>query len=160
MSAFDVTISPVTQPRIQLMGLSIRTRNEVEMTPGAGKIPGLWESFYQNIAPKLATGTTVYGIYSNYESDHTGLFNLSAAVATSDLPSESKDCVASEIQAGRYLKFRAKTPSEDPVKQVIGLWQQVWAYFADDGCAHQRAYTSDFECYQGSQGVELFIAIK
>lgn len=160
MNASEIEISPVQHPKIQLLGRGIRTRNQDEMAPDSGKIPGLWASFYQDIAPKLSAGTTIYGVYSNYESDHTGHFDLHAVVASSDLASEKESWVPCEIQAGNYLKFTQKSPDKDPVKQVIGLWQFVWSYFEDASCPHRRAYSTDFERYESEAAVELFISLK
>lgn len=154
------TRTPTTYPSTPLTGPCIRTRNQDEMTPGSGKIPGLWASFYKDILPHVKPGAAVYGIYSNYESDHNGAFDLSAAVACEHLANPSKDCVNSLIQAGSYLKFSPQTQSEDPVKEVIALWQEVWAYFEDEASEYKRAYSTDFELYHPDQKVELFIAIK
>lgn len=147
-------------PNTRLVGLRVRTCNTDEMKDGCGKLAGLWESFYRSVLPKVAEGTACYGVYTNYESDHTGYFDVGAAVAAENLSSPGQECVSSEIQAGKYLRFSPKSPGDDPVKEVIGLWQQVWAHFGSEACEHQRAYTSDFELYGPEKTVELFIAVK
>lgn len=149
-----------THPGIQLQGLQIRTRNQDEMAPGTGKIPGLWESFYRDIFPSVTPGASVYGVYTNYESDHTGHYDLSAAVAQGQLTASFEECVALKIQSGTYLQFLPEVPGDDPVKQVMAMWQRVWTYFSEEGCQHQRAYTTDFELYHSDKKVELYIAVK
>lgn len=156
----EIEITPTTYGATQLTGLSIRTRNQDEMPPSTGKIPGLWESFYRDLFPHVAAGSPAYGVYTNYASDHNGYYDLSAAVASTHLTNPTKACVPTQIQAGPYLKFAPKSPGKDPVKQIMELWQQVWTHFADKNCAHERAYTTDFELYHPEMTVELFISVK
>lgn len=156
----EIEVSLQNYPNTKLVGLHVRTRNEEEMKPGSGKIAGLWESFYQNIFPKVTDGASVYGLYSNYESDHNGYYDLSAAVSAEHLAEPSDACVLCEVRAGAYLRFVSKNPKKDPVEEVMGLWQRVWAHFADEKSEQQRAYSSDFELYCPGEAVELFVAVK
>lgn len=156
----EIVFCPASYPPTEVQGLRIRTCNQDEMTPGNGKIPGLWQSFYRDVFPQVAQGASAYGVYSNYESDHTGYYDLSAAVASSNLNNPPSACLASEIGGGAYLKFSPTTPGEDPVKQIMGMWQEVWNHFTHGDCAHQRAFSADFELYHPDQKVELYIAVR
>ena len=137
-----------------LNGLKVRTNNQDEMTEGKGKIGPLWQDFYQTIASELNENAQVFGVYTNYDTDHTGPFDVYAATSK---PISKLVLDKVDIQAGNYLKFQ-KT-GEMP-QAVIDLWGEVWAYFSSRDCQHKRAYTTDFEFYKGTNEVEIAIAIK
>lgn len=52
-----------------VFGISVRTKNANEMDVSTAKIGPLWGKFYQTVAPALSQGSTVYGVYYNYESE-------------------------------------------------------------------------------------------
>jgi predicted transcriptional regulator YdeE len=141
---------------INVTGLVVRTTNADEMNQSTAKIGSLWENFYKNASPNLSENSKVYGLYTNYESDAAGAFDV---VACSDTlsPEVLDGSVKFQISAGKYLKFSAK--GEMP-QVVINLWGEIWEYFNSDGCSHERAYTTDFECYKSESEVEIFIALK
>ncbi|WP_417335486.1 GyrI-like domain-containing protein [Halobacteriovorax marinus] len=133
-------------------GLTIRTKNENEMNQETAKIGNLWGSFYSEVAPLLNKEELVYGVYSSYESDHSGEFNVTAA-------SEKKvdETEAVEIEAGRYLVFTAQ--GEMP-QAVIQAWTDIWNYFSDENSDFKRLYKTDFELYDGTNAVKVYIGIK
>jgi predicted transcriptional regulator YdeE len=53
-------IVPVDEKTV--LGISVRTKNADEMQPQTAKIGELWQQFYQDIAPKLQNGATIYVI--------------------------------------------------------------------------------------------------
>ena len=137
-------------------GLMVRTSNANEMDGSTAQIGKLWESFYKNVAPKLNENSKVYGLYTNYESDVSGLFDVIACADT--LESENiEGAVKHSVPAGKYLTFSAT--GEMP-QVVIGLWEDVWKYFQSDDCEHERAYSTDFEYYKSQNEVEVFIGVK
>ncbi|WP_394183625.1 GyrI-like domain-containing protein [Marinomonas posidonica] len=138
---------------IQVAGLSVRTTNDAEMTPDTAKISALWAKFYGDLSPMLDPHSRVFGLYTHYESDHTGAFDV---VACADSLT-GKNLEEHQIPAGNYVKFQHT--GEMP-QAVIDLWGEVWAYFASEKCAHTRAFTTDFECYKSEQEVEIYIAVK
>lgn len=142
--------------RIAAVGFRVRTKNDDEMQPSTAKIGALWNKFYAEAAPKLSAASKVYGVYTNYESDYTGLYDI---VACSDtlMPEDLKDSSQVAIQPGKYLTFSAQ--GELP-QIVVGLWTQVWEYFNSKDCQHSRAYTTDFEYYKSPNEVEISIAIQ
>lgn len=139
-----------------LVGLSTRTKNANEADSSTAKIAPLWDKFGAEAAPKLRGTPKVYGVYTNYESDHTGLFDV---YACSDMLSTemSEDFTSVRIEPGKYLIFTAQ--GEMP-QVAIDLWGEVWGYFSAPDCPQQRAYTTDFEHYVGSNEVQIAISIK
>jgi len=71
-------------------GLSTRTDNAAEMDPIRGKIPALWQTFDDCVPVDYQHGERVYGVYSDYESDHTGKFTVLAGFDGKSLPSDVK----------------------------------------------------------------------
>ncbi|AEF55251.1 GyrI-like domain-containing protein [Marinomonas posidonica] len=137
-------------------GIGVRTRNVDEMQPETAKIGDLWGRFYSQLMPKLSSNAQVFGLYTHYESDHNGWFDVVActdSLAQGDV-AEVKDY---SIVAGSYLVFRG---SGEMPKAVIDLWGEVWRYFSSDHCAYKRAFTTDFECYKSDREIEIYIAIE
>lgn len=143
----------------QLLGINVRTTNANEMQSETAKIAGLWDTFWRIAAPKMSAQGAVYGVYTHYESDHTGAFDVIACadfLTPQDIPKEIP-AVQTVLPAGKYLVFAAT--GEMP-QTVINLWGEIWHYFSDNNCPHQRAYTTDFEHYKGAHDVEIHIAIQ
>jgi predicted transcriptional regulator YdeE len=92
------------------------------------------------------------GVYSAYESDATGFYNVSAAVSVST-PSTDFDYV--EIQEGTYLTFEARGPMPDA---LIQTWTSIWAYFEQHPQV-KRSFVTDFESYCGPDEVQIHIGI-
>lgn len=140
----------------KVTGLSVRTTNNKEMDPSTAKIGKLWEEFYKNCSSLLNNNSKVYGLYTNYESDATGEFDV---IACSDTLSKEQLENSEEfhILSGKYLKFSG---SGEMPQVVISLWGQVWEHFNSSNCPHTRAYTTDFEHYKSENEVEILIAVK
>lgn len=139
---------------IAIAGISVRTTNAAEFNPATGKIAGLWSQFFSEglfdkLPGKLAD-SPVYGVYSGYESDHMGAFDVTAGVAT------SKPEGPLVLQAGDYLVFTATGPMPQTVLQT---WDVVWQYFQTNPSV-QRSYATDFEAYLGPDKVEIHIGVK
>ena len=139
-----------------VLGISVRTKNSDEMQPQTAKIGELWQQFYQDIVPKLQNGATIFGLYSNYESDASGEFTV---MACSDEVNESasNELEQSSIQKGNYLVFEGT--GEMP-HAVINTWSNIWDYFSSDTQEYQRAYTTDFELYKSPNEIEIYISVK
>ena len=127
-----------------LLGITIRTRNEDEKCQETAQIPGLWKTFYEDIYQKVLNGEIVYSVYSGYESDHSGYFDVSAAVGQDGNETEQSDVKPIELQGGKYLKF---TPKSEGANQIWQLWEQVWEFFSDQNQKLERAYTTDYEVF-------------
>lgn len=135
-------------------GPSVRTTNREELDLATRRIPGLWARFFGEgvmfATPQRDTADARnYGVYSSYESDANGAFDVTAGVAVTG------DATV-QIEAGDYLVF----PAIGPLPQaVIDGWAQVWQYFE----AHpdlQRSYRSDFEAYTSPTEAEIWISLK
>ncbi|NAW91001.1 MULTISPECIES: GyrI-like domain-containing protein [unclassified Vibrio] len=144
INAFDAT------------GFVVRTTNTDETNPMTAKIGNLWEKFYLNAAPELTEKSKVYGLYTNYESDFTGSFDVIACSDTLS-PHLLSESVKANVSSGKYVTFSAT--GEVP-QVVIDLWHEVWSYFAFENCPHERAYTTDFEYYKSANYVEIYIAVR
>ncbi|MCF6457317.1 GyrI-like domain-containing protein [Pseudoalteromonas sp. MMG024] len=134
-------------------GISTRTNNNAEMGPN-GKIPGLWQTFDAQVPVNYQGGERVYGVYYDYESDHTGMFNVLAGFDGTSYPDNLE---AITINEGKYLVFSHKG---DMPQIAIDAWTQVWQYFAGDACEHQRLFTTDFEYYPNGNQIDVCIAVK
>ncbi|WP_191601134.1 GyrI-like domain-containing protein [Marinomonas algicola] len=140
----------------RLTGLSIRTNNAKEMQAETAKIGELHQTFSQKAAVKYEQGACLYGVYHQYESDHSGDFTVLVGAETDMVESDS----ALEhvfIPAGDYLVFSAEG---DMPQAVIEVWGQIWHYFADATCPHARAFSVDFECYTSESSVDVYIAVE
>ncbi len=150
----------ITRNAFTAVGIEVRTDNAREMNPATRQIAGLWQRFFQedipgNIPGKNPAGVPL-GIYTDYESDHTGRYTLIAGVATTQAGAAPKGMRAVTVSAGKYLVFTATGPMP---KALIETWGSIWTYFSDNS-RYARAYTTDFEEYQGSDKVEIYIAVK
>lgn len=133
-----------------VVGPQTRTTNADEARPTTARIPSLWGAYLRSPGP------TTYAVYGNYESDHTGAYDIT--VGTPPSISVPKDWVRVEVPPGRYLVFA----NEGAIPAaVIAAWQQVWQYF-DSQADVQRAFTTDFERYDPARPgrVEIHIAIR
>ena len=141
----------------QVAGLPIRTDNATEQTPN-GKIRPLWSDFFaQDLfeIPERIQGSPVYGIYTNYESDHTSEFDVIAGVKVTEAPTTHLQTVT--IEAGDYLVFETK--GEMP-QRIIDGWMAIWQYFAQTDAPYQRRYTTDFEQMVDENDIKIFIAVQ
>jgi len=152
-------------PAFQVTGLSVRTRNSDETNPDTARIGPLWDRFFSQSCerhlPAAGHDGRLYGVYSAYESDASGAFDVTAGVATA----HSADGPAGEgsgaqvqrvpVQAGQYLVFSGQGAMP---QMVIDTWSAVWHYFAQNPQV-QRRFDTDFEAYSGPDQVDIHIGI-
>jgi predicted transcriptional regulator YdeE len=147
------TRQTISKP-IAIAGISVRTTNAAEFNPATGKIAGLWARFFSeglfDTLPGKLVDSPVYGVYSGYESDYMGAFDVTAGVATSQPQAQLT------LQAGQYLIFSGTGPMPQTVLQTWGL---VWQYFQTNPGV-QRRYATDFEAYLGLEKVEIHIGVQ
>lgn len=141
---------------LHLAGITTRTTNAAEFSPATAQIGPLWQRFFTEQVAQSVPGYTpqsaVYGVYSGYESDAMGAFDVSAAVQASTVP---EGLQAVTVPAGAYLVFEARGPMP---ATVVALWGVVWQYFLGQP-AHLRRYGSDFEEYSGEGRVAIYIGV-
>lgn len=139
---------------IAIAGIKVRTTNAAQFNPATAKIAGLWgrffsEDLFNKLPGKLAT-SPVYGVYSGYDSDYMGAFDVTAGVATA----QTEGSLA--LQAGEYLVFKGVGPMPQTVVQTWGI---VWQYFQNNPDV-KRSYGTDYEAYLGTDTVEIHIGIQ
>lgn len=132
-------------------GIGVRTSNRDEMDPQKAKIPGLWENFGKELG--AARPPEVFGVYTHYESDEQGAYDLLAAVKEK-FPWDQSICLT--IPQGTYVKFTRTGP---PKEACMGLWQEIWAYFQSPD-SPKRTFVCDFEAYAGMDAISIYIGIE
>ena len=140
---------------IEIQGFSAVTNNHTEFSP-KGKIPALWQRFDNSIPVDYRGGERVYGVYFNYESDHTGDFTVIAGFNGKSVPKHLKTENIT-IPAGKYLVFSRQ--GEMP-QIAIDVWSDIWRYFTQADAEYKRAFTVDFEHYVNGNHIDVYMAIK
>lgn len=141
-----------------IAGITERTKNEDEFNPNTARLPRLWDRFFsENLSREILQGNShplVYGVYSSYESDASGLYTVTAGV---EVPHDFLSTQFSTVivTKGDYLVFtnRGAMP-----KAIIEAWQAVWQYF-DKNTDQKRTYKTDFEGYISSEECAVYIGI-
>jgi len=135
----------------KIYGLTIRTNNEKEMNPKTAQIGTMWGEYFAKVLPALPEGSKGYGVYSNYESDAFGDFDVMAGAEL-----ENKELTTVTLEEGNYLCFKAE--GELP-QAVIDTWGEIWNYFTDENSPEKRAFRTDFEVYLNENEAEIYIGI-
>jgi predicted transcriptional regulator YdeE len=143
----------------QVVGLAIRTTNQIEADFTKAQIPDLWSRFtrdgWATRLGELGAVGPVLAVYSKYESDASGAYQLLVGRAVNGPPSRVPDLTTEMVPPGQYLTFLCPGPIP---QAVIEGWRRIWHFFEQPD-APARAYTADFEVYSDSQPVEIWIAI-
>jgi len=150
----DITVREVLP--FNVSGLLVRTRNADEQQPDTARIGPLWgrffaEELFNKIAPRQSD-SLVYGVYSRYESDASGHYDVTAGMAVT-APATGFETV--QVQGGQYLVFEAQGAMPDSVFQA---WERVWKYFEENPLT-RRKFATDFEAYTGPDSVAVYIGI-
>lgn len=165
---------PLHVPAFQVVGISVRTRNSDEMDPATARIGNLWDRFFSQSWERNLPGPgrdgRIYGVYSAYESNAQGAYDMTAGVAMPPPAGHRDDggdgadravatasgtvCVV-PVLAGNYLVFNGQGPMP---QMVIDTWRQIWRYFADNPQV-QRRFGTDFEAYSGPDQVAIHIGV-
>lgn len=142
-----------------VIGIKVRTTNE--NMQAAKDIPALWKQFMsENIQEKIPNKETndVYAIYTNYESDYTGAYDIIIGCKSYSLDEVPENMVALEIPGKLYEEFKAEGKLNDNI--VYNKWVQIW------NTDLNRDYKVDFEVYPEnvipteSTEVPIYISIK
>jgi predicted transcriptional regulator YdeE len=159
------TIKPTleTVDSFSVHGFKTRTTNGAEGQAASAKIGPLWGQFFATLsAGKIGVAPTdpsIYGVYSQYESDALGAFDVTAAVANRGQPHDEvikNQLVTLSVASGDYLVFRNKGAMPDAVIQV---WKDIWAYFEAPREDFARCFKTDFEQYIGADEVSVHIGV-
>lgn len=148
MSAIEPILKHVDS--FTVIGLTVRTKNSDEFNPETAKLPNLWQQFYSS---NPTPNTTIFGVYSGYESDTAGYYDVTAGTLNNN---QSVELSAVKINSGNYLVFNGK--GQMP-QTVIDTWKRVWDYFTV-GSPYQRCFMTDFEEYRNGDEVAIFIGVR
>ena len=151
-------------PAFSVAGISVRTRNSDEMNPAIARLGGLWNRFFsqswERKLPARGDDGRIFGVYSGYESNEHGAFDVTAgvAVAAPDLAQAQAlpGAARVDIEPGDYLVF---TGAGEMPQMVIDTWLRIWQYFAENPQV-QRRFGTDFEAYEGPDQVAIHIGVK
>jgi predicted transcriptional regulator YdeE len=124
----------------QVIGIKVRTTNE--NMQAAKDIPALWEQFMtNNIFEKIPNkqNNDVYAIYTNYESDYTGAYDMIIGCKVYNLSEVPSEMSALEIPETSYQEFTAEGKLNDNI--VYNKWMEIWQSELN------REYKADFEIY-------------
>ncbi len=145
----------------KVIGITVRTTNE--NGKAAQDIPALWNRF---VAEKLVTqipnriDDTVYGMYTDYESDYKGYYTTIIGCKVNELEQIPEGMEGKSFEGGTYIKITGKGDLNQGV--VFNEWMKIWEMDKE----LNRSYTVDFEVYdQRAQNpndaeVDILVAIK
>jgi len=138
----------------------MRTTNTAESDPSSAKIPKLWERFGKERWAERLEEVGAFGpitaVYSAYESDVTGSYQLLVGRQVRDSSPVSAPLQVVSTSQGSYLAFHCSGPLP---QAVMDGWRDVWTYFASANVP-ARAYTFDFEIYPDAGPVEIWVAVR
>lgn len=142
-----MNIIHLNSPKL-IVGIGIRTNNSDELS-GKGKIQKLWEKFYQdNLHEKIKNKTSenIYGIYSDYESDHNGEYHYFIGFEVLETQAYEKDpyLAIKKIDLGKYSAIATE---KGVAQQVIPMaWNKIWKMNSSE-LGGKRSFQTDFEIY-------------
>ena len=94
-----------TSGGMKVIGFEVRTSNSLEADRATAKIPGLWKRFFEERLeekiPKRTTPGSHFGVYTNYEGDHTGMYSLIVSAEVSSLDRVPEGTMGLMIRAGK-----------------------------------------------------------
>ena len=138
---------------VSVAGLFARTTNADEANPATGRIPALWGRFFaENVMGATPHRDPAemrnFGVYSNYESNAQGAFDVTAGVAVTE-------GATVQIESGNYLVFEANGPMPHA---VVAAWAAAWQYF-EGHPEIKRRYVSDFEAYTSPISATVHVGV-
>lgn len=134
-------MNTVTRPTFQVAGLTVRTTNKDNRA--AQDIGGLWQQFFKtDLRQQLGTarqGETIYVLYTNYESDYKGFYDVVVGYEVNALNSSLEGVQLYTIPQGHYRELDASGKTIETIPAAWNeIWQQDWP----------RTYEVDYEQYQ------------
>lgn len=154
-------------PAFSLIGISVRTNNKAELSPGNGKILEslrryFGEKLFEQIPARKKPATT-FCVYTNYEHDHTGDYTYFIGEEVTDTSIVPRGMEVLVIPPQRYMKF---TNGPGPMPSVVQEpWFKIWQMSPEE-LGGQRNYRADFEVYDERALnpertiVDIFIGLK
>lgn len=149
-----------TIEKFNVIGISTRTINTNGQS--AIDIEALWQKFWgQELQHQIPNkvNNDIYAIYTDYESDFTGVYTTIIGIAVSTLESIPEGMVGVSIETNTYQKIVSKGKMPEAVGNT---WLAIWA---DKELDSKRAYKADFTIhgemyYDGDHAeVETYLSI-
>ncbi|GAA3972624.1 GyrI-like domain-containing protein [Mucilaginibacter dorajii] len=122
-----------------LQGISVRTTNQNGQS--AKDIGDLWGRFMaDDVIEKIEDRITdsIYCIYTDYESDHTGPYTAVLGCPVSSLDNMPAGLISVTVPASEYVRYIAKGRLPDCVAET---WQEIW------NTSFNRTYKADFDVW-------------
>jgi len=151
----------VTRNEKKVIGLALRTSNQLEVHHSTAQIPKAWSRFTnENLLrqiPNKAYDNIMLGLYTNYESDQNGKYSLIIGTEVTSLDEIPEGMTGITAPAAKYLEFHFEGPLPSLATQA---WQHIWKYFLDNQ-EYRRTFTMDFEVYnsQNPESLDIFVAV-
>ncbi|BBH53044.1 GyrI-like domain-containing protein [Fluviispira sanaruensis] len=147
-----------------LVGIETRTQNSLEIK-GEGKIPALWNQFFNFFKIDKKISSDIYAIYSNYESDENGQYDyfIGYEIANPDKYLNGDSYVVKQIEVGTYSVISPINKISENV--AYSTWQKIWRMNAKQ-LGGERLFHTDFEVYtndkkNGQQSlVNIYLSLK
>lgn len=140
-------------------GYEVRTSLALEHDPQTARIPPLWQKIESGalelLIPKRLAKSKPFVVYFHYESEQ-GPFSVLLGYQVRGQDDVPSGLSGLNVPGGRYLMFSVPSARPESVKEA---WQQIRAYFQQPG-APKRAFTFDYEVYENTQRVSVFVAIQ
>ena len=135
-----------------VVGIATRTSNQ-----RVDEIGQLWQRFYaSNVAAQVVSrlDTRVYSVYSDYDSDASGEYNLliGCAVPADLLVVQVPEGMTQKtVSASKYALFEA---SGELPAGIVAAWREVWSSDLN------RSYDTDFERYEEDGTATVHVGIR
>jgi predicted transcriptional regulator YdeE len=129
---------------VRLIGATLRTSNARGAEIGAfwGRL--FSEGHFERIPNKASDD--IYGVYTDYESDHLGEYTLFVGSPVTSVDDVPEGMSTLTIAPGRYARF--VLPDATPTS-IVAVWTQIW----DSALEPRRAYVADFDrTYRADDG--------
>ena len=159
LSSNPRTMIQTNAPTFQVIGISLRTSNADPAKAGAA-IGGLWQRLLgEQLIPQIPnkTGSTVYCVYTDYESDYTGEYAVVLGCAVSTLEDIPEGMHGIEVPGGEFKQFTCRGDLQQGI--IINTWRDIWSRDLD------RAYRADYEVFDeraldaGDAEVDIFVGV-
>ncbi len=158
----------ITQlPEIKLVGITVRTSNDIEWSPEGGKIPGLIQRYFiDSVAEQIPHRNNpgrMFCAYYDYESDHKGEYTFLVGEEVTDFDGIPDGYAKHTIKPQTYVKF---TSDPGPMPDVVkNMWWHIWQG-GTEKLGGERLFHADFEIYDERAAdptntiLDIYIGIK
>ena len=140
--------TPLILPEIFLVGISVKTSYTQELDKINGHIFPLVRKYFHEvnlnqILNRKNPGTT-FCAYTDYESDHKGVYTYFIGEEVTAFENIPKGFQALTIPVQKYAKFTT-VPAPMP-DVIVKTWEKIWD-MSDEQLGGKRCFVTDFEIY-------------